>query len=120
MTVESFCSDDHVAATHVEPLEEVIDTLSKEVKENHIRRLQKGKCTIEMGFILEDVLTGLERVSDHCSNIAVEMITIYDNEYNTHEYFRTFTAEEKQTFEKEYIELLKKYPIEKLNLSVES
>lgn len=119
-TVESFCADDHVAATHVEPLEEVIDTLSKEVKENHIRRLQKGKCTIEMGFILEDVLTGLERVSDHCSNIAVEMITIYDNEYNTHEYFRTFSAEEKQTFDEEYMELLKKYPIEKLDLSTES
>lgn len=116
MTAESFCNNDYVAATHVEPLEEVIDTLSKEIKENHIKRLQKGKCTIEMGFILEDVLTGLERVSDHCSNIAVEMITIYDNAYNTHEYFKTFSTEKKQEFSDEYRSLLKKYPILKLDI----
>ncbi len=115
MTADSFCNNDHAAATHVEPLEEVIDTLSKEIKENHIKRLQKGKCTIEMGFILEDVLTGLERVSDHCSNIAVEMITIYDNAYNTHEYFKTFSTEKKQEFSDEYRRLLKKYPILKID-----
>lgn len=116
MTADSFCNDDHIAATHVEPLEEVIDTLSREIKENHIKRLQKGKCTIEMGFILEDVLTGLERVSDHCSNIAVEMITIYDNAYNTHEYFKTFSTEKKQEFSDEYRRLLKNYPILKLDI----
>lgn len=113
LTVESFCNDDDISATHVEPLEEVIDTLSKKVKENHIKRLQKGKCTIEMGFILEDILTGLERVSDHCSNIAVEMITIYDNDYNTHEYFKSFSSEERASFNEEYEELLKRYPIGK-------
>ena len=113
LTVESFCNDDDISATHVEPLEEVIDTLSKKVKENHIKRLQKGKCTIEMGFILEDILTGLERVSDHCSNIAVEMITIYDNDYNTHEYFKNFSSEERASFNEEYEELLKRYPIGK-------
>ena len=113
LTVESFCNDDDISATHVEPLEEVIDTLSKKVKENHIKRLQKGKCTIEMGFILEDILTGLERVSDHCSNIAVEMITIYDNDYNTHEYFKNFSSEERASFNEEYEDLLKRYPIGK-------
>lgn len=111
LTVESFCKDDEISATHVEPLEEVIDTLSKKVKENHIKRLQNGKCTIEMGFILEDILTGLERVSDHCSNIAVEMITIYDNDYNTHEYFKNFSLEERASFNEEYDELLKRYPM---------
>lgn len=111
LTVDSFCMNDEKAATHVEPLEEVIDTLAKKIKENHIRRLQKGKCTIEMGFILEDILSGLERVSDHCSNIAVEMITIFDNDYNTHEYFRNFSTEERRSFEKEYEELIKRYPI---------
>lgn len=116
LTSDCFCSNDHTSATHVEPLEEVIDTLSKEIKENHIKRLQKGKCTIEMGFILEDVLTGLERVSDHCSNIAVEMITIYDNAYNTHEYFKTFSTEKKQEFSDEYRRLLKKYPILKTDV----
>jgi len=113
LTVESFCSDDDMKATHVEPLEEVIDTLSKKIKENHINRLQKGKCTIEMGFILEDILTGLERVSDHCSNIAIEMITIFDNDYNTHEYFKNFSSEERDNFNKEYEDLIKRYSIGK-------
>jgi len=110
LTVESFCADDDKKATHVEPLEEVIDTLTKRIKENHIKRLQQGKCTIEMGFILEDILTGLERVSDHCSNIAIEMITIFDNDYNTHEYFKNFSSEERLDFNKEYESLIKRYP----------
>ena len=113
LTVESFCEDNVERALHVEPLEEVIDTLTKKIKENHIKRLKKGKCTIEMGFILEDILTGLERVSDHCSNVAVEMITIYDNDYSTHEYFKNFSSEERASFDKEYEELLQRYPIRK-------
>lgn len=113
LTVECFCKDQVEIALHVEPLEEVIDTLAKNIKENHIKRLQKGKCTIEMGFILEDILTGLERVSDHCSNVAVEMITIYDNDYNTHEYFKNFSPEERASFNEEYEELIKRYPIGK-------
>lgn len=115
MTVDSFGSTDNSLATHVEPLEEVIDTISKIIKENHIKRLQRGECSIEMGFILEDILNGLERVSDHCSNIAVEMITIYDNEYNTHEYFKSFSEEERKEFNSEYEKLIKKYPIKKGN-----
>ncbi len=111
LTVSSFCNDDDVKATHVEPLEEVIDSLAKMIKENHIKRLKNGKCTIEMGFILEDILTGLERVSDHCSNVAVEMITIYDNDYNTHEYFKNFSKEKRASFDEEYEKLLKRYPI---------
>ena len=111
LTVDSFCNGDDEKATHVEPLEEVIDTLSKKIKENHIRRLKEGKCTIEMGFILEDVLNGLERVSDHCSNVAVEMFTIFDNDYNTHEYFKNFSSEERASFNRDYEELIKKYPI---------
>jgi len=118
LTVESFCAGDDKKASHVEPLEEVIDTLSKKIKGNHIKRLQKGKCTIEMGFILEDILTGLERVSDHCSNIAIEMITIFDNDYNTHEYFKNFSADERASFNEEYNELMKRYPIGKKNQEV--
>lgn len=111
MTVDCFCGDDDDLARHVEPLEEVIDTLSKQIKENHIRRLKQGKCTIEMGFNLEDILTGLERVSDHCSNVAVEMITINDNDYNTHGYFKNFSKEDRVAFDKEYNDLIKMYPI---------
>lgn len=73
LTTDCFMADDDGEVLHVEPLEDVIDTLSMKIKQNHIKRLKKGKCTIEMGFILDDVLTGLERISDHCSNIAVEM-----------------------------------------------
>ena len=113
LTVESFCEDNVERALHVEPLEEVIDTLSKKIKENHIKRLRKGKCTIEMGFVLEDILTGLERISDHCSNIAVEMITIYDNDYNTHGYFNDFSEKERASFNEEYNRLIKMYPIDK-------
>lgn len=111
MTKDSFCKDDLTEASHVEPLEEVIDTLTKQIKENHIKRLRKGKCSVEIGFILEDILTWLERVSDHCSNIALEMLTIYDNDYNTHEYLKSFSQKEQADFEAEYDELLKKYPL---------
>ncbi|MCR4997966.1 MAG: Na/Pi cotransporter family protein [Butyrivibrio sp.] len=113
LTVYSFCNDDNEKAAHVEPLEEVIDTLTKQIKENHIKRLKKGKCSIEMGFILEDILTGLERVSDHCSNIALELITIYDNDYNTHGYYKNFSDEERASFYNEYKKVLKKYPLTK-------
>ena len=113
LTADSFCNDDNEKAAHVEPLEEVIDTLTKQIKENHIKRLKKGKCSIEMGFILEDILTGLERVSDHCSNIALDLITIYDNDYNTHGYYKNFSDEERTSFYNEYEKLLKKYPLTK-------
>lgn len=113
LTVSSFCQGNDEMATHVEPLEEVIDTLSKKIKKNHIKRLRKGKCSIELGFILEDILTGLERVSDHCSNIAVEMITIYDNDYSTHEYFKNFSQDERASFDSEYQNLLQMYPLKK-------
>ncbi|MCR4694752.1 MAG: Na/Pi cotransporter family protein [Pseudobutyrivibrio sp.] len=113
LTVDVFCNDNNEKATHVEPLEEVIDTLTKQIKENHIKRLKKGKCSIEMGFILEDILTGLERVSDHCSNIALELITIYDNDYSTHGYYKNFSDEERVSFYTEYEKLLKNYPLRK-------
>lgn len=120
MTIDGFCNEDTQKEMHVEPLEEVIDTLSKKIKKNHIKRLQKGKCSIDMGFILEDILIGLERVSDHCSNIAVEMITINDNDYNTHEYFNSFSNEDQKAFDDEYERLLETYSIKKKESSDES
>ncbi len=74
LTVDSFCRTDAVAAGKVEPLEQVIDHLIAEIRSRHISRLQKGNCTVEMGFILADLLTNYERVSDHCSNLAVAVI----------------------------------------------
>lgn len=86
ITTEAFSRDDIRLAKQVEPLEQVIDCLIADVKSNHIVRLQNGHCTIEMGFVLSDILTNCERVSDHCSNIAVAQIETEQNAYQAHEY----------------------------------
>ena len=86
ITTRAFSTDDLALAAQVEPLEQVIDCLIADIKSNHIARLQKGHCTIEMGFVLSDLLTNCERVSDHCSNIAVAQIETEQNAYEAHEY----------------------------------
>ena len=86
MTVEFFVTKDTEGARKVEPLEEVIDGLNVALRQNHIRRLRNGKCTIELGILLEDLITDFERVSDHCSNIAVCMIQVREDGFETHEY----------------------------------
>ena len=83
-----FEEEDISRAELVEPLEEVIDYLQTEVKKRHVKRLQKGKCTIEMGFVLSDVITSYERISDHCSNIAVCLMQVKEDGYDTHEYLK--------------------------------
>lgn len=86
LTVDVFSQKDIQKARMVEPLEEVIDGLNVALRQNHIRRLRNGKCTIELGILLEDIITDLERVSDHCSNVAVCMIQVNDDIFDTHEY----------------------------------
>lgn len=86
LATDSFVRNDVAAAKKVEPLEQVIDNLKDELKSRHIERLQKGGCTIEMGFILSDLLTNYERVSDHCSNVAVAVIEISLSSFDTHGY----------------------------------
>ncbi len=81
-----FTDENREIAREVEPLEEVIDFLNEEIKKRHIKRLRKGKCTIEMGFILSDITTSFERISDHCSNVALAMLQIEDDIFDTHEY----------------------------------
>ena len=85
-TFDSFSTNNAEKAKTVEPLEEVIDNLRNELKKRHIKRLRKGKCTIELGFVLSDLITNLERVADHCSNIAIAVIQIHENSFETHEY----------------------------------
>ena len=85
----AFINNDLLSAGKVEPLEEVIDDLKEILRTNHIRRLQRGNCSIEAGFVWSDLLTGLERVSDHCSNIAVCMIDMADKNMNQHEMLKT-------------------------------
>lgn len=86
LTTEAFEKDDRLLASKVEPLEQVIDELKLELKNRHIRRLQNGQCTIELGFVLSDILTNYERVSDHCSNVAVCIIQIKDSVMEAHGY----------------------------------
>ena len=86
MTVTAFAGNNISLARQVEPLEQVIDTLKAELKIRHIQRLKDGNCTIELGFVLSDLLTNYERISDHCSNIAVCMIQIAESQFDTHGY----------------------------------
>lgn len=100
MTTKSFENNDVELAHQVEPLEEVIDRLRLEMRNRHIQRLKDGKCTMELGFVFTDLLTELERVSDHCSNIAVCMIQIEENNaVEVHEYLNVLSKDSE--FEKQ-------------------
>ena len=110
-TMDAFERNDLEAARKIEPFEQVIDRLSIEVKQRHIKRLRKGKCTIELGLILEDIITNFERISDHCSNIAVCMIRVSADGFDTHEYLDIIKEEKAPWFEQEYYALLKRYAL---------
>lgn len=86
LTIDAYKTADASLAFRVEPLEQVVDALILNIKNRHIERLQLGNCTIELGFILSDLLTNYERISDHCSNIAAAMIEIAGGSFDTHEY----------------------------------
>ena len=86
LATRSFETDDVPLAKWVEPLEEVIDDIIRDLKLRHIERLQAGRCTVEMGFIFSDLLANYERIADHCSNLAICVIELAQGEYNVHEY----------------------------------
>ena len=98
LTVDSFKVNDIGLAKRVEPLEQVIDKLISKSKTNHISRLQAGNCTIELGFILSDLLNNYSRISDHCSNIAVAIIETSRSSFETHEYLNSVKNEENKEF----------------------
>ncbi len=108
-TIEAFINTDIELAKQVEPLEDVIDELRTDLKNRHIERLREGRCTIELGFILSDLLTNLERVSDHCSNIAVCMIQVHENNMDTHSYMTELKNDHHTEFEKAFEEYRSKY-----------
>ena len=111
LTESAFLENDTEKAGMVEPLEQVIDGLKSKIKKNHIRRLQNNECTIENGFILADILNNLERVSDHCSNIAECVIEISEREIiDTHKHMREVKSED-LGFETKYKEYKGKYSI---------
>ena len=93
-TVAAYESFDYEQAVKVEPQEQVVDALAREVKSRHVRRLRDGLCTVEYGFVLEDLLTAFERTADHCSNIAVEMLQVSEGKLEAHEYLNALKAGE--------------------------
>lgn len=109
VTVESFVDDNPELAQRVEPLEEVIDDLTDEMKLNHVGRLQSGRCTIDQGFVFNDLITNLERISDHCSNIAVAVIELYSGSFDTHEYLGQVKQKRTENFERYFNAYKKKY-----------
>ena len=111
IAIKAFDENDLELAYRVEPLEQVVDGIIETIKLNHINRLQKGKCTIQQGFVLSDILTNYERVSDHCSNIAVAMIELSKSAFDTHEYLDKLKAMDDPAFRKMFTEYKQKYAI---------
>ena len=111
MTCKAFETENTILAARVEPLEEVIDTLNDELKKKHVKRLRKGKCTIELGFVLSDITTNFERVADHCSNIAVSVIQTKEEGFESHEYLDKLKGEDNIEFTNRYKEYRKKYKL---------
>ena len=93
-TVAAYGSFDRELAVRIEPQEQVVDSLVREIKSRHVRRLRDGLCTVEYGFVLEDLLTACERTADHCSNVAVEMLQVTEGKLEAHEYLNALKAGE--------------------------
>lgn len=106
-----FREEDLQLANTVEPMEEIIDYLNSEIKKRHVKRLRKGKCTIEMGFILSDISTNYERVSDHCSNIALCLLQLNEENFGTHEFQEHLTSKNSDTFVSEVKRLQEQYKL---------
>lgn len=109
--IQAFIHNDVQMAKKVEPLEQVIDRLRDKLKEAHIRRLTNGECTIELGFIYTDLITNIERVSDHCSNIAVGVIEINNNGFDAHEYLNELKNSGDAEYKEAYNKYKKKYAL---------
>lgn len=112
LSFDAFKRNDLEMAKEVEPLEEVIDNLNAELKKRHIKRLQEGECTIEVGFVFSDIITNYERVSDHCSNLAVSMFQVNEEDFEPHSYIDTLKNED-SNFKKMYKEDRKRYLLPK-------
>ena len=111
LTMDAFETDDLAMACQVEPLEQVIDDLIAGSKSGHIERLQAGRCTIQTGFVLSDILNNYSRVSDHCSNVAVALIETAHGSFDTHEYLNEVKTGGSDEFRKAYETYQKKYGI---------
>lgn len=108
-TVEVFSAKNIAKAADIEPMEEVIDDLVAEIKQRHFARVRKGSCSLEAGLLLEDIMTNYERISDHCSKIAVTLIEVQSDMLDMHRYLDDTAKEENQHFQTEYLRLKKVY-----------
>ena len=99
----------------IEPLTQVVNELCYEIRMRHINRLNKGYCSVETGLRIEDILTALERISDHCGNIAVAIIEISNNSFDTHSYQHSLMNNDSTTFHQIYEAIKKEYALPPLN-----
>ena len=109
ITFSCFLNDDTEEAWQVEPLEQIIDRVCQKMREKHTARLQKGKCTIGQGYVFNDLIADFERVSDHCSNIAIVIVDLMSNSLDVHELSDTLHAEHPDRYEEYYEEFRQKY-----------
>lgn len=112
ITVNSFVSDDLELAARVEPIEQVVDKLKDELMARHVERLQKGECTVQLGFVFSDLLSNFERISDHCSNVAVYTLQLDSPKLDAHKYLRKVKSNAVGNFIEEYNEYEKKYSLD--------
>ena len=115
ISVDAFCTDDLDLASRVEPLRELIGILCDELKLRHIARLRTGKCEMKQGFAFNDMLTNLERMAAHCSNIAVAMIEIEAADFDTHQYLKSVRERKNETYQLYFDEYERKYDINGYN-----
>ncbi len=111
LSVSIFEKEDAVAAKQIEPFEEAIDVIQKEMKKRHTKRLRKGKCTVEMGFVLSDVTNNYERIADHCSNIAISIMQLEEDDTLAHEYVDNLQKGEGSEFDLRFQNYLKRYDL---------
>lgn len=111
MSIGTFKEEDMRRARQIEPFEEAIDRMQKDMKKRHTKRLKKGKCTAEMGFVLSDITNNYERIADHCSNLAIGVMQLYENDTYAHEYVDSLMKDEGSEFDILYQQYLAKYRI---------
>ena len=114
LAYDSFVNENLDSAIQVEPLEQVVDRLKDTIKSKHISRLQKGECTIELGFILTDIVTNLERVSDHCSNVAGCMLEMAHKDMEIHKYLSSVKDGNKEEYNHYFDYFRMKYDLERI------
>ena len=112
LALKALTDRDEETAHMVEPLEELIDDLSDEMKHRHIGRLQKGICTLKHGFVFNDLITNFERISDHCSNIAIALIELEKDAFDTHDYVESLMARKDEEFARYFREFREKYTLD--------